>query len=268
METFRERTLANRYQPRQHLPPEFPGVLKEYAREVLREQPEDILQWSANYFKRLAREMDAKPAGEHRMTAPALPHLESRPNTREEEEEEYGERLQQYIDMFVEHDSENNGVLPVKAIKEALLKSYGLTLPQALYVLTATQLVEKEPVNYAEFACESFPALRFVWSTEHNFQVSNREDTTVHGLSRIDVQQEFLKLLRFADRSDTSLLSIDQYMDVLRCAPYHLTTRDLRILRVEAELNERHEVNYEEELLHIFDRLLLAEQFAQLDSDD
>ena len=63
-ETFRERTLATQYQPRQSLPPNFSDVLKEYAREVLRNQPEDILEWSAAYFKALALETDPLQAKE------------------------------------------------------------------------------------------------------------------------------------------------------------------------------------------------------------
>ncbi|EKF31788.1 hypothetical protein MOQ_004377 [Trypanosoma cruzi marinkellei] len=257
MESFRERTLANRYQPRQHLPPNFPGVLKEYAREVLRAQPEDVLQWSADYFKRLALEADPLQA-EQSTSAQFTPLVE------DEEREAMNQRL---VKIFSELDSDGSGVLPIQTIKKALLEICGLSPSQALYVLTATALGESDLVDYKAFASESCGALLFFQQTCHEFGVSVVEEATVHGLSRRDVEQEFLRIFRYADEAETGLLSMDQYYKALANAPYHLTRRDLRLLFIETARNAENEVDYEAELAYMFDRLLLAEQFFLFDED-
>ncbi|RNF05890.1 hypothetical protein TraAM80_04269 [Trypanosoma rangeli] len=258
METFRERTLANRYQPRQHLPLNFPGVLKEYAREVLRAQPEDVLQWSANYFKRLALETDPLQA---QQPSPG----DFSPVVEGEEREAVAQRL---LKMFAELDIDASGVLPMQTIKQALLETCKLAPSQALYVLTSTSLAENDPVDYTAFAKESCGAVLFFEQTHHEFEVTNVENATVHGLSRRDVEQEFLRLLRYADEEATGLFSLDHYFNVLANAPYHLTRRDLRLLRIEAARNSENAVDYEAELAYMFDRLLLAEQFSRFDEDE
>ncbi|KEG11940.1 n/a [Trypanosoma grayi] len=257
METFRERTLANRYQPRQHLPPNFPGVLKEYAREVLRAQPDDVLQWSANYFKQLALETDPLQARQ-----PPPEHY-----TAIVEDEEREVLLQRLTKMFAGLDTESTDTLPMQTIKQALLESCGLTPSQVLYTLTSTSVAESDMVDYKAFASEAVRAVQFFQKSKHEFEVSDLEDATVHGLSRRDVEQEFLRIFRYVDEAGTGLLPIEQYQHALANAPYHLTNRDLRLLRIEAVRNSTDEVDYEAELAYMFDRLLLAEQFFLFDEE-
>ncbi|KAG8341846.1 hypothetical protein TRVL_07328 [Trypanosoma vivax] len=279
METFRERTLANRYQPRQHLPPEFPKVLKEYAREVLREQPEDVLQWSANYFKRLALEMDAQ--GQQKYQSGEPPSLPDQVDTDDEQAIETEEhhtveevdivekQIHDYANMLADFDDDLSGTLPASVIKRALVRSCKITPSQALYILTASRLVEGSTmIDYNAFARESFPILQLLQKEGRDFVVDQTETATVHGLSRTEVAQEFLRIFRYADGSDTGLLPISKYMDVLQSLPYHLTRRDLRVLRVEAVLHGQDDVEYERELEFMFDRLLLARQFSLADGGE
>lgn len=256
METFRERTLANRYQPRQHLPPNFPHVLKEYAREVLRAQPDDVLQWSADYFKRLALEADSPEDQQPPPPEEVVPR---------EEDTEREALEKDVVNMFAELDPEQTGVLPIQTVLNALLTTCGLTSAQALYVLTSTSLGDSDMVDYDVFVRKSWSAIQYFQETHHDFCVNDIENATVHGLSRRDVELEFLRLLRYADEANTGLLSIDQYCKVLMDAPYHLTHRDLRLLRIEAARNAEGAVDYEAELPYMFDRLLLAEQFFLFD---
>ena len=37
------------------IPSDFPGILKQYTKAAIRTQPRDLLQWSAAYFRCLAR---------------------------------------------------------------------------------------------------------------------------------------------------------------------------------------------------------------------
>ena len=43
--------MASKYRKKYELPPNFYNVLEDYSREVLRDQPQDILEFSYQYFK-------------------------------------------------------------------------------------------------------------------------------------------------------------------------------------------------------------------------
>ena len=45
--------MSSRYQKPYTIPEEFPPLLKQFTREVLREQPENLYAFGATYFKKL-----------------------------------------------------------------------------------------------------------------------------------------------------------------------------------------------------------------------
>ncbi|CAD7967815.1 unnamed protein product [Amoebophrya sp. A25] len=45
------------------MPPDFPEVLKEFTREILRHQPESIFDFGVKYFEQKVNHMDAAAGG-------------------------------------------------------------------------------------------------------------------------------------------------------------------------------------------------------------
>jgi len=45
--------MASKYNQKFNIPTDFPNVLHDFAREVLRDQPENIYEYAAEYFKAL-----------------------------------------------------------------------------------------------------------------------------------------------------------------------------------------------------------------------
>ena len=45
--------MASKFIAKYPVPDEFPDILHDFAREVLRDQPEDIYEYGAQYFKAL-----------------------------------------------------------------------------------------------------------------------------------------------------------------------------------------------------------------------
>ena len=43
--------MASRYLQQYPIPPEFPHILRDLTREILRLQPQNIIEFSAKYFK-------------------------------------------------------------------------------------------------------------------------------------------------------------------------------------------------------------------------
>ncbi|KAK7200838.1 Regulatory subunit of type II PKA R-subunit [Novymonas esmeraldas] len=267
-ETFRERTLATQYQPRQHLPPNFSDVLKEYAREVLRSQPTDILEWSAAYFKKLALETDPLQARQ-----PPADHYV--PVVNDPERAMLADKI---VKVFSSMDASGSGRLPVTEVRRALLEALELTEQQALFLLTApTTAIEDDAIDYTAF---SHAAVRTIQYFQQNhdplFQVDAGDaGATVHGMNRYDVEQGFLRSFRLLDEAGTGRLLVQDYQDALENAPYHLTRRDIQLLCLECgvcgggdEDGEPQEVEYEKELPHMFERLLLAEAFTLFEEDE
>ena len=54
--------MASRYRKKFALPEDFMDILEAYSREVLRDQPLDIIEFSYLYFKALEEVSQQKPA--------------------------------------------------------------------------------------------------------------------------------------------------------------------------------------------------------------
>ena len=62
--------MASKYRTRYTVPDEFPGILMEFIREVLREQPVDILTFAHNYFKSKNQSIPFAYEGDRRQPLP------------------------------------------------------------------------------------------------------------------------------------------------------------------------------------------------------
>uniref|UniRef100_A0A7S1Q9X2 RIIa domain-containing protein n=1 Tax=Neobodo designis TaxID=312471 RepID=A0A7S1Q9X2_NEODS len=259
---FRERTRATKYQQKYPLPPNFAQVLKDYTREVLREQPEDIPSWSAEYFKRLA--LDADP-----LTAKQPPPEHYAPSVENPELEVVAMRLSK---VFAAMDDDGSGRLFIHLIKRALLDSIQLTKPQALYVLSSeyVAVADDGTTDYREFARDCVNAVLFFQQTNHQFpEVSHVDDgPTVHGLLKEELQDELLRVMRQADAEGLGRLPFARYREALMNAPLQLTQRDVNLLCAEAEQTSDGFIDFRIEVDNAFGLLYLAQSFAAFDEEN
>eukprot|EP00796_Vickermania_ingenoplastis_P006113 gene6113-4395_t len=259
-QTFRERTLASRYRPRQTLPPNFSDVLKEYAREVLRAQPEDILEWSADYFLQLA------------INGAPLPHEgEEDKSVPSEVDEDVEAVVKRMIDVFQHMDAANEGLLFIHLVQRALTDAFHLSPEQALYILTSKYTVVNpdETIEYRTFARKCIRAVQYFQKTHHVFKLGDLTTVTVHGMNRNDVEYQFLHIFRLMDQPGTGRIPYADFRDTLANSPFNLTHRDVRTLCIECEISsDNHEVEYEKEVPLMFPRLVLAGQFELFDLED
>ena len=57
------RAMASAYQKEFVMPEEFPATLRDFTREVLRDQPEDVAKYGYEYFLKKMEEAKAKAEG-------------------------------------------------------------------------------------------------------------------------------------------------------------------------------------------------------------
>lgn len=256
---FRERTRATEYQRRHQLPPNFGAVLKEYTREVLRAQPDDILHWSAEYFKRLALEKDPlmaqQPPPDH--YAPTV------------EEPEIEVTASQIAKIFASMDDQQSGVLYVHLVKRALLGALNLTRAQALFILSSNYVTigDDGTMEYRQFARDCVEAVLFFQHSGQTFPEATHADEapTVHGLTREELEDALLQVMRAADTEGLGRLRYAKYRDALINAPLQLTQRDINVLCAEAEQTSDGYVEFKNEVENAFGLIYLSQAFTEFD---
>jgi hypothetical protein len=260
-DTFRERTRATRYQQRQQLPPNFAAVLKEYTREVLREQPQDIVAWSAQYFKRMALETDPllaqQPPPEHYAPAIENPELEV--------------VAMKIAKVFATMDDADTGVLYVHLVKRALLEALGLTRAQALYILSSdyVRIADDGTMEYRQFARECVNAVLFFQQSNYEFPEATQVDNAlVHGMSREELEDELRRVMRANDTEGLGRVLYPKYRQTLMNAPLQLTQRDINILCAEAEQTSDGFVEYKNDIGNAFNLLFMTQSFTAFDQQN
>ena len=260
-EPFRERTRANKYQQKFPLPPQFAAVLKEYTREVLREQPADVNAWSAAYFKKLAMESDP-------MQAKAPPKDHYAPTVNHDLEQ-----MAQKLTMnFSSIDDQNTGFLYVHLVMRALIEAFELNKPQALYTLSSefVSVNDDGMLDYRQFARDAVNAVLFFQQSNYQFPEIHHVDdgATVHGLVREELQDELLRVMRQADKEGLGRLQFPSYREALVNAPLQLTRRDINVLCAEAEQTSDGFIDFRKEVDNAFGLLYLSQSFAAFDEQN
>ena len=262
--TFREQTRATKYQQKFTLPPNFEGVLKEFTREVLRQQPLDIYEWAANYFKHKALEEDGVE-----VSAAGAAGGSTSPGTAggPPSAEALNEVSAQLEGAFGEYDEGGSGRLYPHLLKRVLTESAGLTATQALFVLSnpGLSLLADGTMDYRAVAQATEVAQQVVYlqNTGYDFDAGAAADATVHGMTREELTSELGSVFASLDAGSTGRLPLTEYGRALSSCPLQLSARDINLLILEAPIDGDGSVPWEK-LLHekMFGLICLSEAFT------
>jgi len=114
------------------IPPNFPQVLKDFVREILREQPENIYNFGARYFAELASPAPQEGGGR------AFENMSDE------------ELLVWLTEIFVAADSDNNGSLDREEFKD-VMRHLDLTDKEIMQVFREADTDESGMLEYEEF---------------------------------------------------------------------------------------------------------------------
>lgn len=259
---FRDRTRATKYQQRLPLPPQFAQILKDYTREVLREQPADIVSWSAEYFKKAALDCDPlvarQPPPEHYAPSVQFPEFEL-----------FAQKVAKVL-ASMDNDGKT-GFLYVHLVKRTLLDAFTLNKAQALYILSS-DYVNVRPdgtMEYKQFARDASNAILFFHNNAGfefpDVRHQDDSDAVVHGMVKEELQDELLRVMRTVDKGQLGRLTYAQYRQALMDAPLQLTRRDIDVLCAEAEQTSDGFIDFRNEVANAFGLLYLAQSFTALD---
>lgn len=281
---FRDCTRATQYQTKHTLPQNFSAIIKDFTREVLREQPQDLLQWSAEYFKSKAIELDpaavegagkgSNPQQQQHQRQGKKGETGSDNSGASELAPEFEEVAQTMINLFSTMDESGSNRLYVHLVQRALLDHFGLSKEQALYILSSENSgVGRDDdgmIDFVNFSRSSAQAVVYFQQSGHKFGASSSsaKASSVHGLEQDELRDALLRVFRLADSSEgLGRLTFAKFRDALVHAPLQLTQRDLNVLCAEAEQTSDGFVDVRREAEHAFPLLCLAREFTAFDQE-
>lgn len=276
-------TRATQYQVKHTLPQNFSAILKEFTREVLREQPSDLLQWSAEYFKRMALENDPSAAEKEQSSTSTHKHdshqgHNNNNNNKQHHQAtvdpEFASVASQMIELFSSMDEGGDNRLYAHLIQRALLDHLALSKEQALYLLSSpsndsagAQRDDDGMINFVAFCNVAAKAVVYFQQTKHAFKVPAGV-ASVHGLAQDELRDALLRVFREADASEgLGRLTFAKFRDALVHAPLQLTRRDINVLCAEAEQTADGFVDVRREAEHAFPLLCLSGEFTKFDQE-
>jgi Ca2+-binding EF-hand superfamily protein len=261
-EIFRDTTRATKYQRKFELPPNFTTVLKDFTREVLRDQPPDIYQYAAQHFKKLAlAEEGIDQADIIASQSPVKNKMHHNIDA------EISRLKSQLVDAFGEEDYNKTGTLDVQTMKRVLAGSCQITNEQVLFLFSNcfSQLNhDGSAIDYSAFAEDNAKYVLHFMEKGYNFQlVGHHGEESVHGLTNEELKSALVHLFQQHDTTGTGRLPLRTFTDCLKEAELQLTKRDIALIIAEADVTADGNVLYAKEASTAFQLLKLGEAFDE-----
>ncbi len=232
--------MSSRYQKPYTIPEEFPPLLKQFTREVLREQPENLYAFGATYFKKL---LELKRDEERKASRSVL--------------EMTSEEIQEYIqEIFLAADSDANGFLDRREMKVVLdSANLGLTKKEMREVMTECDENEDGYIEYNEFIPIMVQIMHSMKAKEAAAKEAAAQEDDAHDKAEAILikglyEAEFFERLKAsflaADKDKSGLLDRREFKSCLKYSGLGLTKKEINLLMSEADYDGDGLISWEE----------------------
>jgi len=241
---------ASKYGKDFQVPKEYPGIVKEFTREVLRCQPENIYEFGYKYFDDLYKALAAQAGDSGRS----------------------GVELEAYLkQLFADADTDGSGELSLKEFKELMaMADLGLTAKDVKAILAQADVNSDGTISYAEFVPL---AVELVQTLEASDKMRNAQDDAAdqayeflrNGMTQAELEALIADIFHKADADGSGQLSYAEAEQCLREADLGITTREIKLLLLEVDTDGDNSVSYEEFVPLCFGLLqqIMAEQMLK-----
>ena len=232
--------MSSRYQKPYTIPDSFPPLLKQFTKEILREQPENIYEFGAAYFKNLLA------IQKEQLKKQEMSLLDMAP-----------EEMEAFItDIFMAADADQNGYLDRREFQD-VLKSTDLNLSKRDYRKIMIECDENDDgcIEYNEFVPFMVQVLQaFKAKDELDEKMKEEEKEATEMAESILIkgmyQQEFLEQLGksflAADKDQNGYLDRKEFKTCLKYAGLGLTKREVNLLMSEADTDLDGKISWQE----------------------
>uniref|UniRef100_A0A061SBG2 Radial spoke protein 7 n=1 Tax=Tetraselmis sp. GSL018 TaxID=582737 RepID=A0A061SBG2_9CHLO len=245
--------MSSKYQKPFTIPDGFPALLKEFAREVLRNQPENIYEFGARYFSELLDERSKEGSGEQYNVA-----------------ELSGAELEQLVfNLFVNADLDQSGTLDRKEFRNVLSSTeLGLSKKQIKKIMSELDEDHDGRLSYNEFLPFMVELLQTVFA-KHEVEATRLEEEEearqeveeflLHGMPRQQLEAMMMNIFQRADADGSGKLNRTEFRDCLKAAELGLTRKEINAILTEVDEDHDGQVSYSEFMPLCFN--ILVERF-------
>mmetsp|Transcript_110207 Transcript_110207/g.310837 ORF Transcript_110207/g.310837 Transcript_110207/m.310837 type:complete len:427 (-) Transcript_110207:140-1420(-) len=263
--------MSSKFAKQYQVPPEFPEILKDFAREVLRCQPVNINEFAAKYFECLASGLPAGAQGQGLSETDAT-GAGADPEMSLESVEAV------ILELFRKYDQDGNCYLDpgeFKMLMEDLQKRLEFPRDEILRFLAEADQNQNGQIEYEEFIPHALQIIQSMYAKkrleQHMVELDQQADELlVHGMSREELTGLLEQIFRRFDVDGTGWLNKQQFFSALTSMELGLTRREINAIMFEIDVDEDGNISYGEfvafDLLQRLTRMRLLE--AELESDE
>lgn len=246
--------MSSKFAKQYQIPPEFPDILKDLAREVLRNQPENIYAFAAKYFECLSQGLPPDMGG---MGSGGEGRTDEAPKMSLDEVEMIIQ------DLFHKYDGDGNGYLDPQEFK-SLMTDLQQRLdfpPDEVYrFLAEADMNEDGMIEYEEFIPLALQIVQGMYAKkrleQHMFDVdAHAEDLLVHGMSRDELTELVGSIFERMDSDGSGTLSKAEFAQALTSMELGLTRREINTIMFQIDQDQDGNISYREFAPFAFDLL-------------
>mmetsp|Transcript_86080 Transcript_86080/g.216692 ORF Transcript_86080/g.216692 Transcript_86080/m.216692 type:complete len:423 (-) Transcript_86080:165-1433(-) len=240
--------MASKFAKQYQIPPEFPDILKDFAREVLRNQPTNINEFAAKYFDCLANGLPADAHG-----APGA-----------EEPDMSLEEVEGIIqDLFGKYDKDHNGYLDpgeFKALMDDLQQRLDFPKDEIYRFLAEADMNADGQIEYEEFIPLALQIIQGMYAKKRMEQhisdvEQHAEDLLVHGMSREELTDLVGSIFERMDADGSGQLNKQEFITALTSMELGLTRREINTILFQIDQDQDGNISYREFVPFAFDLL-------------
>jgi len=243
--------MSSKFAKQYQIPPEFPDILKDFAREVLRNQPSNINEFAAKYFDCLAQGLPAEGQGGEVGAADGEPEMSL---------DEVETIIQ---DLFHKYDWDGNGFLDPSEFKSLMndLQQRMDFPPDEIYrFLAEADMNEDGMIEYEEFIPLALQIVQGMYAKkrleQHITDIDQHaEDLLVHGMSRDELTELVGSIFERMDQDGSGTLSKQEFCAALTSMELGLTRREINTVMFQIDQDGDGGVSYREFVPFAFDLL-------------
>merc|ERR1711977_631534 len=235
--------MTSRYRKPFRYPDGFADVLRDFTREVLREQPKSIPDFGAAYFENLLRQ--GAEMQQDDLDATAVP-------TRMSPEE-----LQEFLaSIFMEADQDGSGTLSYKEFKEVIQTSnLKFSKQEIRRMLMEADENEDGYIDYNEFLPIGVDIVQAIFARREAEAAAQADQEAaaeaarialVHGMDKDQYKQMLLSYFRAHDVDNSGFLSRKEFKECMQSSELGLTRQEINALMAEIDVDGDGNVNLDE----------------------
>ncbi|GHP04881.1 hypothetical protein PPROV_000363300 [Pycnococcus provasolii] len=236
--------MSSRYQKAFTIPDGFPQVLKNFAREVLRTQCDNIYEFGARYFSELVEARNAELEAQRRASERSITELSAT-------------ELEEFIlEVFLEADEDGNGILDRREMKKVLSSStFNFKKKQIRSIMAECDENDDGVIEYREFvplmvglvqAMKAKEDAEAAKEEEEEEARAEAEEYLLRGMSREQLEQMMANVFRAADSDGSGYLDRSEFRNCLKSAELGLTKKDINMLMAEVDIDGDGKITYDE----------------------